>query len=949
MALTGKRRLSLAVAMSCVLLIVLGGVRHAGAEPNNRSTAQAAAPTGPPPPPERMVNGDFPDPSVVVDGTHLYAYTTNINLFGTWFNTPVWDSTDNGSTWLLRADGLPSPGTWTEGQGFVWGPGAIQLANGTWNLYYSARLANSTADPAFLGAGMECLGVATASTPTGPFVNRPTAFGTLGCQWDMGGTIDPKPIFDDSGSLHLVSKSDENAPYIRRKARLWSSALAVDGLTIISSALQLLVSDQSWESGVIENPTMFKTGDQWWLVYSGGRWDSASYGTGIARCAGLAGPCSKVGTSPWLTSNLGIAGPGGADFYRRADGALFMAFAAWDPGAIGLAIGSRNGFGQRVAASEFGLEIASPFGDVNSVVIGATVGSVTANGWAIDPDTTDAIAVSMSIDGVWAASSQADTYRPDVSTRSTWTGYGPNHGYSISAPVGPGVHEICVSGINVGTGEDAHVGCRSIEVLAGIPFGGVDPVVGTLNAVTVTGAAADPSDPVAAISVSIAIDGGQDTDVVADINRPGYDLINPGYGTAHGFAASIPAMAGSHEVCVTARNVGAGADGMVGCQQVTVLGPAGRFTLLTVPNRIVDSRSGVGGYFGKVLQGGTRDFKVAGTDGIPVDATAMALTVTVTEPDLGGFVTVSPSGQPRPLASNLNFASGQTIANAVVVGVGTDDSFSVYASARLHVIVDVTGFYRVDPTAAGFTPLAAPVRALDSRSGIGGLTGKWTPRTTRSIRVAGVHDVPDDASAVVVNLTSTESESPGFVTAFASGQTLPIASNVNFGTGSTVANLATIKVGVDGFVSLYSLAATHLVVDVVGYYRVGSGEAFVAVVPRRALDSRVDPQYVTRWPAGVTRDISILGDFGVIAGATAAVLTVIAVDPLGAGYLAVFPAGEPEPTTSNVNYVQGQTIPNLTFDRLGLSGNVSLRVAVGATDLVVDVAGYFIDESKIVP
>ena len=89
------------------------------------------------------------------------------------------------------------------------------------------------------------------------------------------------------------------------------------------------------------------------------------------------------------------------------------------------------------------------------------------------------------------------------------------------------------------------------------------------------------------------------------------------------------------------------------------------------PARLADTRAGgttVDGQFaggGKVPAGGVLELPVAGRDGVPADADAVALNVTVTEPDTAGYVTVWPCGFARPNASNLNYAAGQTVANAV--------------------------------------------------------------------------------------------------------------------------------------------------------------------------------------------------------------------------------------------------------------------------------------------
>ena len=110
------------------------------------------------------------------------------------------------------------------------------------------------------------------------------------------------------------------------------------------------------------------------------------------------------------------------------------------------------------------------------------------------------------------------------------------------------------------------------------------------------------------------------------------------------------------------------------------------------PYRLLDSRES-----GQVpCFGGARSYRltVAGVDGsaVPSESRAVALNVTVTNPTGSGFVTVSPSGTPRPTASNLNYVSGQTVPNGVLVKVGASQQVDIYANNGCpDVIVDVVG------------------------------------------------------------------------------------------------------------------------------------------------------------------------------------------------------------------------------------------------------------------
>jgi len=65
----------------------------------------------------------------------------------------------------------------------------------------------------------------------------------------------------------------------------------------------------------------------------------------------------------------------------------------------------------------------------------------------------------------------------------------------------------------------------------------------------------------------------------------------------------------------------------------------------------------------------------------------------VTGPTSDDIITVYPCGIPTPLASNLNYGSGTTVANAVFAKVGTDGKVCLFNSAPTQVVVDVNGFF----------------------------------------------------------------------------------------------------------------------------------------------------------------------------------------------------------------------------------------------------------------
>jgi hypothetical protein len=225
--------------------------------------------------------------------------------------------------------------------------------------------------------------------------------------------------------------------------------------------------------------------------------------------------------------------------------------------------------------------------------------------------------------------------------------------------------------------------------------------------------------------------------------------------------------------------------------------------------------------------GVTTSLVVANRGGVPADARAVTLNVTSTGSLAGGFATVYPCGMPRPDTSNLNFAPGQTVANAVTTRVGAGGAVCIYNESPTHLIVDVNGFF---PSSASFGALD-PARLLDTRRS--SMPGAGV---TTSLVVANRGGVPADARAVTLNVTSTGSLAGGFATVYPCGMPRPDTSNLNFAPGQTVANAVTTRVGAGGAVCIYNESPTHLIVDVNGFFP--SSASFGALDPARLLDTR---------------------------------------------------------------------------------------------------------------
>ena len=348
------------------------------------------------------------------------------------------------------------------------------------------------------------------------------------------------------------------------------------------------------------------------------------------------------------------------------------------------------------------------------------------------------------------------------------------------------------------------------------------------------------------------------------------------------------------------------------------------------PVRVADTRFGTGVPKAKLVAGQTLTVPVAGKYGVPADVKAVSLNVTVTQPAGPGYVTVFPCGTTRPLASNLNFVAGQTVPNAVVAKPGAGGAVCAYTTTATHLVVDLNGYFPSTAVYAGIVP----VRAADTRDGTGVQQGKVAAGGTLAVPVAGLYGIAGDAMSVAANVTVTQPASSGYVTVWPCGEARPLASNLNFVAGQTVPNAVIAGIGDGGAICLYTTAATHLVVDVGGSF--APAALYEPLVPQRVFDTRKDGDR-TKLPAGYEIPIQF-ADPGEL---VAVVLNVTVTQPDTSGYITVYPCSDDDlPLASNLNFVPGQTVPNMVIAPVNANGEVCFYTSA-TTHILADINGVF--------
>ncbi len=219
----------------------------------------------------------------------------------------------------------------------------------------------------------------------------------------------------------------------------------------------------------------------------------------------------------------------------------------------------------------------APFGSLDSAI--ASVGSVTVTGWAALPNSTQSIGVRVDVDGIARATGPASLARADVA--AAFPAIGANHGFRISVPsIAAGRHRVCVTTVSGQGGRESTLGCATVTVPSGAPFGAFDSATAGFGATArLVGWAIDP-DFAGPLSIHTFVDGKFRQSTTADTRRPD---VGKAYATdgVHGFDVVITGLAiGTRKICTYAINAGAPADNtLLGCKSVTVAGgtPFGAF------------------------------------------------------------------------------------------------------------------------------------------------------------------------------------------------------------------------------------------------------------------------------------------------------------------------------------------------------------------------------------
>ena len=363
-------------------------------------------------------------------------------------------------------------------------------------------------------------------------------------------------------------------------------------------------------------------------------------------------------------------------------------------------------------------------------------------------------------------------------------------------------------------------------------------------------------------------------------------------------------------------------------------GPVGLYPL-PAPVRFLDTRQ----LPTPVDNHGSVTVPIAGRRGVPADALGVAATITAVDACATTYLTAYPCGSTRPDTSVVNAAAGSTVANSVVVGLGSGGALCVYADGATDVIVDVSGY--LAPAGGGLTPLPSPVRLIDTRPG----TGHLLPDVRRlaageTLTVpAGRFDPVVGSGLLALNVTAVQPTAPGYLTVFPGpcSAPRPEASNLNMVAGRDVAAAAIVAnpIGGPGDFCVFSSVATDLIVDI-DAVSLPNAARLGLLEPARVFDSRRSVIV----SAGQERRVDLIaGDDPKPTDGVGIIGNLTAVDPTGDGYLSIYPCGTAVPEVSNLNVHQGDTVANLIVTGLGSHGEVCIYSSV-STHVLLDISAW---------
>ena len=267
------------------------------------------------------------------------------------------------------------------------------------------------------------------------------------------------------------------------------------------------------------------------------------------------------------------------------------------------------------------------------------------------------------------------------------------------------------------------------------------------------------------------------------------------------------------------------------------------------------------------------------------------------------------------------------------IPAGDPNGTCVFGSHELFTPIGLalsgTGAVLMGGNAMEYNPVAV-TRLLDTRTSGGALPAG----SIRNIQVAGLAGVPAGLEgSVVMNVTTVNQTSNGYLKLWAFYSPEPVASSANFDTGGASTTLVVVPLSESGMIRVKSSATTDLILDVVGYYTTTGLLAHVAPNPARVYDSRPSAPIA----GGATRDVTIAA----APASSWVVLNVTLPSPTQNTYLTLYRPGSSAPYAAHVSAQPGTVMSNLVIAQLDSLKRVRVANSAGLAHVVIDYLGYY--------
>jgi hypothetical protein len=348
--------------------------------------------------------------------------------------------------------------------------------------------------------------------------------------------------------------------------------------------------------------------------------------------------------------------------------------------------------------------------------------------------------------------------------------------------------------------------------------------------------------------------------------------------------------------------------------------PVQAAAVIAGPERVLDTRSGIGGVRGPVVPG--QVVRLSVPSAVAAGASSVTLNLTATDAGDAGYVTAWPCDEAKPATSNLNFVPGRAAPNMAIVRLSQTTApaglICLEASAPVQLLADVMGWF----TGAGDVVSTAPNRIVDTR-----LSGDpLQAGVVRRVRVGATAGVPGSAAAAALNITVALPQRGGYLTAYPcpaspGAGSSPTASTMNFQAGDTVASF-TMTALTGGEICIFSDSPTHVIVDTFGWLPANGG--LRVKQPERVLDTRNGIWSTGPAASGEVVRVRVAGRGGVPNESAASMLTLTVTDATSTGYVTAWSCDSARPDASVLNFWPGAVRANSALVQLAASGDICL-------------------------